>query len=116
VIVSHNYPYLDITCWVGAQKLQGSAYVDTGFDGCLIVPEAEAKKLMVPFHPTVVELGDGSLRLAHEHRGVIEIGQARFRATVLFLGNEYLLGREVVDRMRICFHWGERLEVEFQRQ
>jgi hypothetical protein len=49
VIVSHNYPYLDITCWVGAQKLQGSAYVDTGFDGCLIVPEAEAKKLMVPF-------------------------------------------------------------------
>jgi hypothetical protein len=35
MIVSHNYPYLDITCWVGAQKFQGSACVDTGFDaGC----------------------------------------------------------------------------------
>lgn len=67
MIVSHNYPYLDIGYWIGDQKFQGSAYVDTGFDGCLIVPEAEAKKLMVPFHPTIVELGDGSLRLAHEY-------------------------------------------------
>jgi predicted aspartyl protease len=116
VIVSHNYPYLDISYWIGGQKLQGSAYVDTGFDGCLVVPEAEAKELMVPFHLTVVELGDGSLRLAHEYRGVVEIGEARFRASVLFLGDEYLLGREILDRMRICFHWGERLEVEFQRQ
>ena len=116
MIVSHNYPYLDIAYWIGGQKLQGSAYVDTGFDGCLIVPEAEGKELMVSFHLTVVALGDGSLRLAHEHRGVLEIGETRFRTTVLFLGDEYLLGREIVDQMRICFHWGERLEVEFQRQ
>ena len=67
MIVSHNYPYLDIDYRIGGQKFQGSAYVDTGFDGCLIVPEAEAEKLVVPFHLTVVELGDGSLRLAHEH-------------------------------------------------
>ena len=43
MIVSHNYPYLDISYWIGDQKLQGSAYGDTGFDGCLIVPEAEAR-------------------------------------------------------------------------
>jgi predicted aspartyl protease len=113
MIISHNYPYLDIACWIGDQKLQGSAYVDTGFDGCLIVPEAEARELMVPFHLTVVELGDSSLKLAHEHRGVVEIDEASFRASILVLGDEYLLGREIVDQMRICFHWGERLEVEF---
>ncbi len=112
MIVSQNYPYLNIRCRVGPYRFQDSAYVDTGFDGSLIIPEAEAKGLALPFHLVVVELGDGTPTLAHEHRGVVELGEANLRATILFLGDEYLLGREIVDRMRICFHRGERLEVE----
>jgi len=38
---------------------------------------------------------------------------ARFRANVLFAGEEYLLGREALDRMRVCFDRGKRLEIEF---
>jgi len=33
-------------------------------------------------------------------------------SNVLFAGEEYLLGREVLDRMRVCFDRGKRLEVE----
>lgn len=35
-----------------------------------------------------------------------------FPVSIICIGDEYLLGREVLDKLRICFHKGERLEVE----
>jgi len=86
--------------------------VDTGFDGSLIVPESEASRLGVPLKLTLVELGDGSRLLAPECEGLIQLGEAEMPILVLCLGNEYLLGREVIDKLRICFHRGERVEAE----
>jgi predicted aspartyl protease len=110
-LVSDDYPYLQVSCRVGNTQLRGRAYLDTGFDGGLVVPVNEMG--LAPVRLTPIELGDGSLTWLPESRGEIEIGAARFRANVLFAGEEYLLGREVLDRMRVCFDRGKRLEIEF---
>jgi len=112
MLISHRYPYVSLRCQVGQWTFDAWAYADTGFDGGLIVPESEATKLGVPLKFTLVELGDGSRLLAPECEGSIQLGEAKMPILVLCLGNEYLLGREVLDRLRICFHRGERVEVE----
>jgi len=115
MVVSHVYPYLRFRCQVRGQELSDLAYVDTGFDGGLIAPQKEALRLGSPDEVISVELGDGSSSLALVYRAVITVdGLQGFQVltSVLCLGNEYLLGREVIDKLRICFHHGERVEVE----
>jgi predicted aspartyl protease len=92
--------------------------VDTGFDGGLIAPLEEALRLGLPDEVISVELGDGSSSLALAYRAVVTLeGLEGFRviASILCLGTEYVLGREVIDKLRICFHHGERLEVELKK-
>jgi|Deesub1362B_J571_1020462.scaffolds.fasta_scaffold10007_2 predicted aspartyl protease len=112
MLISRRYPYLPFRCQVGEWSFDDWAYVDTGFDGGLIVPESEAPMLGIPLKPTLVELGDGSLILALEYEGLIRLGEAEMPVMVLCLGTEYVLGREVIDELRICFHHGQRVEVE----
>jgi len=111
MLISHRYPYLPFRCQVKGLTFDAWAYVDTGFDGGLIVPESEAPKLGIPLKLTLVELSDGSHLFAPEFEGAIQLGEVEMPILVLCLGNEYLLGREVLDKLRVCFHRGEQVEV-----
>ncbi|MBI3914336.1 MAG: hypothetical protein HY327_09160 [Chloroflexi bacterium] len=87
-------------------------YVDTGYDGGLVIPESERSGLPKPLTEIPVELGDGNRIYSAEYVGTLSLEGRQLDVTVLFLGNEYLIGREVVDQLRLCFHRGEFLEIE----
>ena len=59
-------------------------------------------------------LGDGSLIEAKEYFGAIEIPGlgTSLPARITSLGDEFLIGRGVIDRFRVIFNHGQRIEIE----
>jgi predicted aspartyl protease len=114
-LVTPAYPYVEVTFVVGTFRSPPIlAYVDSGFDGYLLVPATQATLLGPPQLSTRWELGDGSVVQAQEYRGEIEVSGLSLiiPARITCLGEEYLLGRGIVDRLRMTFDRGQRLILE----
>src|SRR5574341_510125 len=69
------YPYSQVRCRVHDRDFNVSGYVDTGCDGGLIIPALEQIGLPKPYV------------------GALWLEGKELEITVLFLGNEYLIGR-----------------------
>ena len=106
------YPYLQVRCRIHDRIFNASGLVDTGFDGGLVIPASQARGLPEPPRQVIVRLGDGSITRTAEFVGAISLGNKRMLVTVMFLGSEYLIGRQIVDQLRLCFHYGRYLEIE----
>jgi predicted aspartyl protease len=114
-VVTPAYPYVEVEFAVGAFRSPTVlAYVDTGFDGYLIIPITQTSLLGSPQFFAPWELGDGSVVRAQEYRGDILISglSMSIPARITLLGEEYLLGRGVVDHLRMTFDHGQRLLLE----
>jgi hypothetical protein len=69
-VVTPAYPYVEVEFAVGAFRSPiVLAYVDTGFDGYLIIPATQTSLLGPPQFFAPWELGDGSVVQAQEYRG-----------------------------------------------
>jgi len=114
-LVTPAYPYVEVIFTIGAFRSPPIlAYVDSGFDGYLLAPAAEATLLGPSQFSTSWELGDGSGVQAQEYRGEIEVSglSLLIPARSTYLGEKYLLGRGIVDRLRMTFDRGQRLILE----
>jgi predicted aspartyl protease len=114
-VVTPTYPYLEVEFTIGAfHSPTVLAYVDTGFDGYLIIPTAQIALLGPPQFSAPWELGDGSIVQAPEYRGDVHVSglAVTIPARMTLLGEEYQVGRGVVDRLRMTFAHGQRLLVE----
>lgn len=114
-VVTPAYPYLEVQFTIGVLRSPTVlAYVDTGFDGYLIVPAVQAGLLGPSQFSAPWELGDGSVVQAQEYRGEVHVSglAVTVPARITLLGEEYLLGRGIVDRLRMTFEHGQRLLVE----
>jgi len=114
-LVTPAYPYVEVAFVIGTFRSQPIlAYVDSGFDGYLLVPSTQTVLFGPSQFSTSWELGDGSVVQAQEYRGEVEvIGlPVTIPARITFLGDEYLLGRGVVDRLHMTFDRGQRLILE----
>lgn len=115
-VVTPSYPYIEIGFAVGSfHSPTFLAYVDTGFDGYLIVPSTQTSLLGPPQFTAPWELGDGTVVQAQEYRGDILVSglATTIPARITLLGEEYLVGRGVVDHLRMTFDRGQRLLLEF---
>jgi hypothetical protein len=83
-------------------------------DGYLIIPATQTSVLDPPQFSAPWELGDGSVVQAQEYRGDILISGLSISvpARITLIGEEYLLGRGVVDHVRMTFDHGQRLLLE----
>jgi hypothetical protein len=59
-------------------------------------------------------MADGSVSIAGAYFGTVEIFGINepITARILALGNEFLLGRRVLDRYKVTFDRGQRVVVE----
>ncbi|MCL0090589.1 hypothetical protein M1O13_01105 [Dehalococcoidia bacterium] len=72
MVVSHTYPYLKVRCQVRVVKVEELTYVDTGYDGGLVIPSQHLNELGSPDEHTIIELGDGTRITAPEYYGEVE--------------------------------------------
>lgn len=111
--VSTEYPYLPVDFTIGLLQARALAYIDTGFDGYLVIPEALGWQLPLPEQLQRLGLASGAMVRAPVYLGSLETpGFAPpFPARIVLLGDEYILGRRGIDRHAVLFDHGRRVEV-----
>ncbi len=111
MIESHRYPFLPVAFEARSIREAVPAFVDTGFDGFLVLPDSYLAQLGSPDFVARVSLADGSAVEAPESRGIVAIAglPSVVQARIMCLGTEIILGRAVVDRFAITFDHGQRV-------
>ena len=114
IVESTNYPYLEVRFVLRGREQTVWAYVDTGFDGHLAVPRASIDETTPPDGGFELQVASGDMVPAQAYFGSLElIGLTDpLDAWIVALGNEYILGRAVIDRFRLTFDHGARLIAE----
>ncbi|MBM3943841.1 MAG: hypothetical protein FJ316_13230 [SAR202 cluster bacterium] len=111
-IISHEYPYLPVAVELRGRTVRSSALIDTRFSGSLVVPATWLDpSLGLPDGYGRWELADGRAVRAPVYLGSVEIvGLVRIPQIVItVLGNEYVIGRRILDRFEITLDRGQKL-------
>jgi len=99
-VTSEAYPYLKIRFGVRDHSGEDDALIDTGFTGHLAIPASWQARLGTPDGYSQWILADGSIFHAPVYLGSVEIVGLSLipAATIVVVGDEYILGRRVLDR------------------
>src|SRR5207244_10414575 len=110
------FPLVDVAVIVGSQEFVGEALPDTGYDGWVIIPTEVGAEILQDAERTRLRLADGSRVWAETWEGHLLIDNQTFETEVHSLGDKFILGLEVLNQMEICFEFGERVRVRFDRE
>ena len=113
-VISEQYPYLRLEVKVRDVNIKDYFYIDTGFDGGLILPRSFAEDFGEYDYVSRWTLGNGSLVEAEDYLGearVVEVTEvAPVRVTCL--GDEFIVGRGILDGLKVTLYYGKRVEAE----
>lgn len=114
-VVSTDYPFLRVRVGIRGRRAEALALIDTGFEGAAVAPEDWADEtLSDPEGFAPLQMADGSVSYAPLYVGSVEVmGLAPIDdIPITILGNEYMLGRDVIDLYAVTFDHGKRVVVE----
>ena len=114
-ITSERYLYLNLRVKIGGWQEEASALVDTGFTANLVVPESHWTEDLGQAHGRVnLIVADGGIVRAPVYIGEVEVlGISPISGLrVVFMGDEFILGRGIIDRFKVTFDHGQRIIVE----
>jgi predicted aspartyl protease len=117
-VTSSHYPYLPIHVEIFTQQTMVFEFdiepmVDTGFDGGLTVPQGLIPSSIAPFGTSEWKLADDTEVKLPAYIARVTIGSLQPIATlVIVLGDDPLLGRDVIDHFSLHFDHGHQLTVE----
>jgi hypothetical protein len=109
------YPLVEFSATVGTWEVVDYAYPDTGFDGGLIIPQGVGWEILAEPEITWLRMPDGERREVSSWDGSVILDGRPFRTEVTAFGPGYLIGRDILDQLEICFEFGEELRVRFER-
>ena|SRR5687767_2842614 len=112
MLVSKQYPYCEIVISIGTWNFGEEAYLDTGFEGGLLIPEYLHREILASPTWSRLRVAHDALVDARTWMGTIEIGDLRAVVEIAAMGSRFLLGREVMDRLLICFDRGKEVRIE----
>jgi predicted aspartyl protease len=108
------YPLVELALRVGGTEFTDTALPDTGFDGDLILPRSFSRELAGRrFRDTLVTAGSEVYEV-DAWPGVLMLEDRLFRVRVKAFGNQFIIGRGVLDRLEICFEFGRRVRLRFE--
>ena len=117
-VTSSRYPYLPVHVEIFTQQtivfeFDIEPMVDTGFDGGLTVPQGVIPASVPPFGTSEWKLADDTEIKLPAYIARVTIGSLQPIATlVIVLGDDPLLGRDVIDNFSLHFDHGHQLTVE----
>jgi predicted aspartyl protease len=112
-VVSAHFPYLPIRLAIRGQTIALEAFLDTGFDGDIVIPPGLVPSGAAPDHYLLWILADGSPVQAPAYLGAVQVGPlGAFPVAVTVLGGEPIVGRRLTDRFRVILDHGRQLVVE----
>lgn len=117
-VTSSRYPYLPVHVEIFTQQTKVFEFdiepmVDTGFDGGLTVPRGLIPSSIPPFGISEWKLADDTEVKLPAYIARVTIGSLQPVATlVIVLGDDPLLGRDVIDHFSLHFDHGNQIIVE----
>ncbi len=109
-----KFPFVEFALTIGTWDLIDFAYVDTGFESGLLIPEAVGNEIVAAPDWSYLRLPNEGLVLVKTWTGILSLADRTFRVDVAALGNRYLLGRDILDQLEVCFEFGEQLRIRFR--
>jgi hypothetical protein len=61
-------------------------------------------------------LADGGVQFAPHWPAILDLQGHQFHIEAVGLGSRFLLGREVLDELEVCFEFGQRVRLRFRDQ
>jgi predicted aspartyl protease len=104
-----RYPETEVILIVGTMDLTLPAWSDTGFEGGITIPASMRDDILADSVNTPVRLADGHTARVPTWVGSVEIAGRTFPCEIVALGNQVLLGLEVLNQMDVSFERGQRL-------
>src|SRR5688500_18038629 len=106
-----DYPRLELMLSIGTWDATLEAHPDTAFEGGLSIPQGMGREVLAEPDTRLQRLADDEIREVDAWAGTVELLGHSFPVEVVSLGSRYLLGREVLDEMEICFEFGENVQI-----
>ena len=111
--MSPEYPLLEVAVVIGTETFFGEALPGTGYGGTVIIPLDVASELERSGHRSFLTMADGHRSAADFWVGSLLLEDRTFRVEVYALGDQFIIGREVLDQMEICFQFGKTVRLRF---
>src|SRR5437764_11651061 len=111
---SGGYPCIELILTIGTWGIDAFANLDTGLDGGLLIPIGVGRQILASPDEITLRLPDNSYVKADSWDGTIEVEWRGFMAEVAAIGSRFLLGREVLDKMGVCFEFGQEVTIRFR--
>ena len=108
------YPEIELILTIGTWDTTVDAWPDTAFEGGVSIPAGAAREVLAASYTTSLCLADDEIREVPAWYGTVEVEGRTFRCEIVALGSRYLLGREVLDHMEICFEFGRAVRLRFR--
>lgn len=116
MLVSRDYPYLQVEVTVRHSRRRFRALLDTEFDGYVVLPASCQRRFGEPDFSVPTRLADGTEEEFPAYRGGIEVVGLRARivylAEVMLLGNECLVGQGITALLKVTFDHGLQVVIE----
>ncbi len=113
IVTSSRFPYLPIKVSTAKKDFELEALLDTGYDGGVIVPpklitNGEVSKWLVD-----CKLADNSIVEVSAYLGSVRLGSKKLNdITVLIMGDEPIIGREVMKHFKVTLDHGRKIILE----
>lgn len=117
-VSSSHYPFLPIQLKIALSQENEfetdlEVLVDTGFDGGLAMPKRLIPASAVPISQSVWTLADETNILALAYSGYVQIGKLPpVKTLIIALGEEPIMGQDLISRFKFIFDHGMKLTVE----
>ncbi len=83
------YPWIEFIVSIGTWDMSELAYVDTGYDGALLIPAGLGREILAEPYHVLLEVGDGAVAKAPSWSGFVELDGHRFQGEVSALGSRF---------------------------
>lgn len=111
-VTSSRFPYLPLSFQIRQHTYEGEALIDTGFDGGIAVPPSSLDNVGPPDSYELWGPVVGPPVFASTYRGSCQIDAlGSFPVIVTALGDEILVGLEVIARFAVTFDHGHQVIV-----
>ena len=112
-VTSLRFPYLSIKVSTNRKYFEFEALLDTGYDGGVVVPPKLITNGEVSGWVVNCKLADNSIVQVPAYLGLVRLGNKKLNnITVLIMGDEPIIGREVIKYFRIILDYGQKVVVE----
>jgi predicted aspartyl protease len=106
MLIFNRFPYLEVVISIGTWSIEEEVYIDTGFDGGLLIPSYLRHEILASPGRSKLKVANDVVVEAPTWSGKVELGDQIFLAEIAAMGSRYLIGRDILDQLDIRLEFG----------